>query len=516
VKNPRRPTPPPVPAALLAAALQALDEGVLVARRGAAAGGLTILFANELFCTMTGYPAAALRGRRHGFLHGEKSDVARILDWQRTARPGQPFAGEGYLRRRNGGVIHAAWNFSVIPGGRDRAEYLVATYRDTTEKRRLQEALLHAQRLDAVGRLAGGVAHDFNNLLSVINGYCQIMAGQLAGQPQTLKGIEVIHRAGQKAAALTRQLLAFGRREPLKARVINLNRFVRSNAEILTRLLGDKGRLKIVLGRNVGQVRTNPAQFQQVLLNLVLNARDALRADGWVVLRTSRRQVRSGLNRRATDAPPGHYACLSVSDNGVGMDAETQRQLFEPFFTTKPEGEGTGLGLSLAYGVVQQSGGFINVTSELAAGATFEILLPATSARAEPAERLLAIEPLPSTRGRESVVLVEADDVVRKMVAGILTADGYRVAAARSPAAARREVRRLPKPAQLLIASLTSEGEKLARALHAAEPGLRILCTTSSEHAPPLGWLRRRHRAYLPKPYALSELLKRARAVLDA
>ena len=506
----------PLPPALRAAALQALDEGVLVARRGAAAGGLEILFANEVFCTMTGYPEAALRGRRHGFLHGEKTDVGKIVEWQRAAKPGQPFAGEGHLRRKDGSVIHAAWNFSVIPAGRGRPAHVVATYRDTTEKRRLQEALLHAQRLDAVGRLAGGVAHDFNNLLSVINGYCQIMAGQVAGQPRLLKGVEVIHRAGQKAAALTRQLLAFGRREPLKAQVINLNRLVRSNADILARMLGESGRLKLALARNLGQIRTNPVQFQQVLLNLVLNARDALRADGRVVIRTARREVRSGLNRRATDAPPGRYVCLSVSDNGVGMDAETQRQLFEPFFTTKPEGEGTGLGLSLVYGVVEQSGGFINVKSEPGAGSTFEILLPETNEPAEPPERIAAIAPLPATRGHESVLLIEKDDLLRKMVAGILTADGYRVAAARSPAAARREARRLPRPAQLLIASLTSEGEKLARALQAEVPDLRILCTTTREQAPALGWLKRRRLACLPKPYALSEILKRARVLLDA
>jgi PAS domain S-box-containing protein len=505
-----------MPAALLAAALRAQDQGVFIARRSTAATGLEILFANDVFCAMTGYAAASLRGRRHGFLHGEKTDVEKIAHWQHTARPGQPFAGEGFLQRKNGSIIYAAWNFSLIPAARGRATRIVATYRDTTEKRRLQEALVHAQRLDAVGRLAGGVAHDFNNLLSVINGYSQILAGQLAGQPQALKEVEVIHQAGQKAAVLTRQLLAFGRREPLQARVINLNRFVRSNAAILARLLGDAGRLELALARNLGQVHTNPAQFQQVLLNLILNARDALREQGCVVIRTARREIRSGLNRRATDAPPGRYVCLSVSDNGIGMDAETQQQLFEPFFTTKPEGEGTGLGLSLVYGVVQKSGGFITVKSEVGVGSTFEILLPETREAATAAERLATIGALPSTRGHESVLLVEDDDVVRKMVGGILTADGYRVIAAKTTAAALREARHLPKPAQLLIAGLTSEGDKLARALHAAEPELRVLCTTNREPARALAWLDRRRRAYLAKPYTLSELLKAARTLLDA
>ena len=505
----------PVPAALQAAALRAQDEGVFIARRSTAAAGLEILFANDTFCAMTGYQADHLRGRRHGFLHGEDSDVARITRWLRTARPGRPFAGEGHLVRKGGGTIHAAWNFSAIPGPRGRATHIVATYRDTTEKRRLQEALVHAQRLDAVGRLAGGVAHDFNNLLSVINGYCQILASQLTDQPQPLKEVEEIHQAGQKAAALTRQLLAFGRRQLLKVRVINLNHYVRSNEDVLSRLLGNAGRLELALGKDLRQVRTDPAQFQQVLFNLVLNARDALRERGVVVISTARREIRSGLNRRATDAPPGRYASLSITDNGTGMDAETQRQLFEPFFTTKPEGKGTGLGLSLVYGVVQQSGGFINVRSELAVGSTFEILLPETDEPAEPAERGTPIAPLPSTRGHESVLLVEEDDVVRKMVMGILTADGYRVVATKTPTAALREARRAPRPVQLLITSFTSEGEKLVRALQDAEPGLRVLCTSARENTRALAGLDRSRRAFLPKPYMLSELLKAARTLLD-
>jgi PAS domain S-box-containing protein len=489
---------------------------VFIASRGSAAAGLKIQFANEGLGSITGYPPAALAGRRHGFLHGEKTDVAKIMKWQKTARPGSPYTGEGYLRRKDGSVIYAAWNYSVIPATSGRSSHVVANYRNITEKRRLQEALVHAQRLDAVGRLAGGVAHDFNNLLSVINGYSQILAADLADRPQALKGIEVIHRAGQKAATLTRQLLAFGRREPLKARVINVNEFVRANADILARLLGDAGRLELALAPQIGRVRTNPAQFQQVLLNLILNARDALRQNGCVVIRTACREIISGLNRRATDAPPGRYVCLSITDNGIGMDEATQQQLFEPFFTTKPSGEGTGLGLALVYGVVQRNGGFITVKSEVAAGSTFEILLPETGEPLSAPERAATVEPLPATRGHETVLLVEDDDVVRKMVAGILTADGYRVIAVKNPAAALRESRSLPKPVQLLIAGLSGEGLKLARTLQAVEPELRVLCTTPRENATAPSWLKASRRDYLPKPYALSELLKAARQLLDA
>lgn len=515
MKRSWRPPATAIPDALLAAALRAQEEGVFIARPARKAEGMEILFANETFCAMTGYTADALIGRGPGFLHLEKADVKKIVRWRRGARTGRPLSGEGYLVRKDGTTIHAAWNFSVIPTAPGRLAPIVASYRDTTEKRRLQEALVHAQRLDAVGRLAGGVAHDFNNLLSVINGYCQILAGQVLGQPQLLKEVEEIHQAGQKAAALTRQLLAFGRRQPLKVRVVNLNRFIGTQADILARLLGEAGRLELELDPTVGQVRVDPAQFQQVLLNLTLNARDALRRRGWVSIRTSRRKLLPGRNRRFTDVPPGDYVCMSVSDNGVGMSLEIQRQLFEPFFTTKPEGKGTGLGLSLVHGVVQQSGGFITVESQPGRGSSFEILLPETQAREDRAGSRTAIAPLPSTRGHETILLVEEDDVVRKMVTGILTADGYRVVAVKDPPAGLQQARHQPNPVQLLVTSFTAEGERLARSLRAAEPGLRVLSTTARETPQHKAWLKRVRWAHLPKPYTLSDLLKAVRSLLD-
>jgi two-component system cell cycle sensor histidine kinase/response regulator CckA len=509
-----------VPAAstlLLAAALRAQNDGVFIAGSQLGPRGLKILFVNTSFCAMTGYTASRLIGRAHGILHVEKSDLDRLRRWLPAARPGQSLGGEGYVVRPDRSILYAAWNFDPVCDARGRVKHVVATYRDTTEKRRLQEALVHSQRLDAVGRLAGGVAHDFNNLISVINGYCQILAGQIADNPQALREVEEIHKAGQKAATLTRQLLAFGRRQPMNSRVINLNHVVRDNHEILQRLLGTAGRLAPQLDPELGNIRADPAQIQQVLLNLVINARDALRDNGCVTISTANREIPPGLNRRLSDTPPGRYVLLSVGDNGTGMDADTQAHLFEPFFTTKDEGKGTGLGLALVYGVVQQSGGFITVRSTLLVGSTFEILLPLVQ---EPAERAStpSLPSLPATRGHETVLLVEEDAVVSKMVAGILTADGYRVLTARHPGQALREAQREGQPVQLLIAPfniLGSESEKLARAMHVARPGLRVLNTGTVE-SPPLVWLAPQHQTSLPKPFALSELLKAARKLLDA
>ncbi len=501
------------PVALLAAGLRAQSEGVFIAERRCGPRGLKIIFANASFCAMTGHGATALVRRAHGFLHLERGDVERLRHWLPKAQPGQPLVGEGFLLRADGSQISAAWSFDPLCDARGRVTHVVATYRDQTEKRRLQEALVHAQRLDAVGRLAGGVAHDFNNLLSVINGYCEMLAAHVAANPQAMREVAEIHHAGRKAAALTQQLLAFSRRQPLNARVFNLNTLVNDNAEIMRRLVGEAGRIELELAEDLANVRTDPAQFQQVLLNLVLNARDALRDRGRITLGTANREIKTGLNRRQTDTPPGRYVVISFADNGTGMDAETQKHLFEPFFTTKPEGKGTGLGLALVYGVVQQSGGFISVRSALLVGSTFEILLPAVTDAVEEAPARVA--PLPTTRGTETVLLIEEDDVVRKMVAGMLTADGYRVLATKDPGEARRELPELGRPVQLLIAATTGDGEKFARRLHATQPALRVLCTDNVEGKKIGPWLPPGRWARLGKPYALSELLKAARKLLD-
>jgi PAS domain S-box-containing protein len=515
-KSPAKPRAARVPAALLAAALRAQADGVFIAVRRPGTRGLKILFANDAFCAMTGRSAAELVGQPHGLVHADKCDLAKIADWLRGKRSGQPFTGEGYLVRPDGGTIYATWSFSPVLTAGKRRSHLVATYRDTTEKRRLQEALVHSQRLDAVGRLAGGVAHDFNNLLSVINGYCEMLAAQVSDRPQALREVNEIHKSGLRAATLTRQLLAFGRRQPMDAHIINFNRIVQDNAEIIRRLIGVAGRLELDLAVNLGNVRADPTQFQQVLLNLAINARDALRDNGCITISTSNREVKPGLNRRATDAPPGRYVCLSVADNGTGMDAETQKHLFEPFFTTKPEGKGTGLGLALVYGVVQQSNGYINVRSALLAGSTFEILLPEVDEPEESEIDVSPVLPLPATRGHETLLLIEDDDVVRKMVAGMLTADGYRTLAAASAGEGAKLAKDHNRPVELLISSLEDGGEQLARTLHTKFAKLRVLCIGEPDLSRQLDWLASERQAILAKPFALSEILRSVRNLLDA
>ena len=511
----RRQTERAVPADLLASAVRAQADGVFIGEAKASSRGLRIVFANESFCTMTGHEAAELVGMYHGSLHLEKTEVVKTASWQRRARAGRPLTGEGYVNRKGGGTIYAAWSFSPIVRKDGRVTHVVATYRDTTEKRRLQEALVHSQRLDAVGRLAGGVAHDFNNLLSVINGYCEMLAAKVSDRPQALRELNEIHKSGLRAAALTRQLLAFGRRQPMDARVTNFNRIVQENAEIMARLVGSAGELEIDLAKNLENVRADPTQFQQVLLNLVINARDALRDNGRIIISTSNREVKPGRGR-VTDIPPGEYVCLAVKDNGTGMDAETQRHLFEPFFTTKAEGEGTGLGLALVYGIVQESNGYVRCHSAVLAGSTFEILLPRVREPEESTARNTPLPTMPASRGHETLLVIERDDVVRKMIAGMLTAEGYRVLDAATTKHARKLAREAERPVQLLIADLKHDGAELARDLYAEAPTLRLLSIGNQDIPSPVDWIDASRQSGLSKPFALSEVSRSIRALLDA
>ncbi len=513
-----RDKPPAAP--LLAAAVHAQSEGVLIVEKRWTRKGLKIIFANESFCAMTGHTVSGLRALGLAALHIEEDTIPRLKDWVAHLQSGTVFGGEGSLRRKDNSALFAAWNYCPVHDRRGKVTHIVATFRDLTEKRRLQEALVHSQRLDAVGRLAGGVAHDFNNLLSVINGYCEILATKAPIRRQASRELEEIHLASQKAATLVRQLLAFSRRQAMNPKVISLNQLVRDNAEILSRLLKPAKSLALSLDAESLNVRVDPAQLQQVLLNLTINARDALADGGQVTLTTALREITSDQHPDPAELDPiptGRYAVLSVHDNGSGMDEQTQSHLFEPFFTTKEPGHGTGLGLALVYGVVQQSGGHIRVQSAPRVGTTFEIFLP--EAREAIQSAPTQIPAIPTTRGRETVLLVEEDDVIRKMVASILTADGYTVLSERNADDGLDISRRLGRPIDLLITQIGgtagNAGEKLVRELHAEHPKVRVLATCNAD-SPPLATLPVSAAACVVKPFALSALIKAVRTLLDA
>ncbi len=347
---------------------------------------------------------------------------------------------------------------------------------DEAENKMLQRQLLHSAKMEAIGRLSAGVAHDFNNCLLAIFGYSDLLLERHAEDAFLARNLTGIKEAGQRAAALTKQLLAFARRQPMETRVLNVNGVVSGLEKMLRRLLGEDIHLSTELHPELGKVKVDPGQMEQVIVNLVVNARHAMPTGGRLILRTIPAQVPAGETGepvRHSDVPPGSYVLLTVSDSGVGMDTATQARVFEPFFSTK--GEGTGLGLSTAYGIVRQSGGHIFVNSAPGEGATFSIYLPVTreaeTVRTGAAARL-------SDRGSETILLVEDEDEVRAVLHQILVSKGYRVLQAGSGEEALVISRLHRGTVHLLLSDVTMpemKGPELAQRLRSERPSVRVL-----------------------------------------
>jgi signal transduction histidine kinase/CheY-like chemotaxis protein len=305
---------------------------------------------------------------------------------------------------------------------------------DITDQRRLQEELLQSQKMDSLGRLAGGVAHDFNNLLTVIRGFADVLSTQFAEEDPRLGEVREIRGAADRATSLTRQLLAVSRRQVLVTREVDLNLLIQEMERMLGRVIGENITIMTVPGRDLGWVRADPSQLEQVLLNLAVNARDAMPVGGTLTLETRRRTIVAGREEpTARGVPPGEYVMLSVHDTGMGMDQATQSMIFEPFFTTKAVGEGTGLGLSTVYGIVQQSNGVITVESEPGNGTTIRIFLPRILEPTESPREPVPPRAVPAApQHRATILLVEDDDGVRRLTRRVLEQYGFRAVEART------------------------------------------------------------------------------------
>jgi len=354
-----------------------------------------------------------------------------------------------------------------------RAAELQAINRELS---RTQDQLVQAQKMEAVGRLAGGVAHDFNNLLTVIRGRGQMLLQRLAPDDRLRRHVELIDHTAERAAGLTKQLLAFSRKQVLQPSVLDLNAIAAGTEKMLRRLIGEDIDLVTVLDPTLGRVKADPSQVEQVILNLVVNARDAMPQGGRLTIETQKVELDEAYARWHPGVRPGRYVMLAVSDTGVGMDAETQARLFEPFFTTKGPGKGTGLGLATVYGIVKQSGGNIFVYSEAGRGATFKVYLPRVD---EPAE---AIEPGPlpgvTPRGSETVLLVEDEEGLRDLAREVLEGQGYTVLEARHPGEALLMSERHEGPIHLMLTDVVMpgmSGRALADRLVPTRPPMKVL-----------------------------------------
>ena len=366
------------------------------------------------------------------FIEGiHPDDRERVLSDLELQKVGKPFDHE-YRVIHADGSTRWIWDRGFpIRDDAGRLTHYAGVAQDITERRRLEGQFRQAQKMEAVGRLAGGVAHDFNNLLTIINGYSELALERLHPSDPLRSSIEEITKAGGRAASLTRQLLAFSRQQVLAPRVLDLNALVADVERMLRRLIGEDIDLVMVPGAELGRVKADPGQIEQILVNLAVNARDAMPEGGKLVIETANVELDDAYARSHPVVTPGRYVMLAMSDTGTGMDAATQAHIFEPFFTTKEQGKGTGLGLSTVYGIVKQSGGFIWVYSEPGLGSTFKIYLPSVEDAAESVPGSEARE-LPFG-GSETILLVEDEEAVRALASRILQERGYRVLESAQP-----------------------------------------------------------------------------------
>lgn len=389
---------------------------------------------------------------------------------------------------------------------------------DVTERHRLEEQLRQAQKMEAVGRLAGGVAHDFNNLLMVIKGHTELLLNSALQSEQAARKIEQIDRAADRATTLTRQLLAFSRMQVLQPRVMNLNSVVEDMGKLLPRLIGEDIDLLIQMATDLGRIRADASQMEQIIMNLAVNARDAMPNGGRLVIETSNAELDKVYNATHPIVKPGNYVCLAVSDTGTGMDAETQTHIFEPFFTTKEQGKGTGLGLSTVYGVVKQSGGFIWVYSEMGKGTCFKIYLPRVEEPEEKAGGALPLGEMP--RGTETILLAEDEQDVREVAREFLESGGYTVIEARDGRDALRIAAAHPGKIALLMTDMVMPGmtgQELAGRLQQKNADLRVMYMSGySEHAAAETAQAEPSVKLLTKPFSRSAVLRAVREALSS
>jgi PAS domain S-box-containing protein len=427
---------------------------------------------NPAACDLIGRSRDELLGLKLGALSGLRGNVEEA--WRSLLEDGV-VKGQYEFTRPDGDVreVEFSARANALPGKH------IAVLRDVTERRQLERDLWRAQRLESVGRLAGGVAQDFNNLLTAIRGYAQLLIAQVEpGSVQHHHAGEIDH-AADRAAALTAQLLAFGRRQVLQARPTELNRLVENLKGVLSRLVGDEVELEFDLNPGVNPVRVDAGQIEQVLVNLVVNAADVTTPGGHIVVRTATSDA-----ALLDDLPDGRYAVLSIEDSGPGIDESALEHLFEPFFTTKAVGGGVGLGLATAYGIVKQSGGTIAVTTAAGAGSTFAVFLPEASAARADDE--------PAAGAGETIVVVESNPAVRDVLFEVLSDAGYRAITTVTPTDAMRVSEHLDRPIDLVLTELDeTRAAALAESLGAA----RALT--------------------LQKPYSPERLLQAVRSVLD-
>jgi PAS domain S-box-containing protein len=454
-------------------------------------------------------------------IHPEDRKIVELAE--ETSKRGERFQAEYRIIRKDQRVIWVSDTAAVVPGS-DSHPLMEGIIVDITDKKQLEGQLQQSRRMEAVGRLAGGIAHDFNNLLTIIKGYTELAMMRAKGLPELRSDIERIEDASERAAGLVRQLLAFSRRQVMQPKVLDLNSIVVGLDKLLRRLMDEDIEMVTVANESVGAIKADPGQVEQVIMNLVVNARDAMPDGGRLTVETSNVELDSIYARDHASVKPGRYVMLAVSDSGIGMSAETVGHIFEPFYTTKENGRGTGLGLSTVYGIVKQSGGYIWVYSELNHGTTFKVYLPRVEEAVELTQdaKLTTPAPLRERANKETILLVEDEPELRELTRTVLAARGYKVIEGVNAEEAERLANENYSNGTKIHLLLTDvimpgiSGRELAKRVLARQPSMRVLYMSGYTYnvIAQNGTLER-GMAFLQKPFSPSGLVEKVREVLD-
>jgi PAS domain S-box-containing protein len=478
----------------------------------------TIVYVNPAFERTTGYSRAEAVGQNPRFLKSGQQDVAFYKELWATISSGQVWHGRFVNKRKDGTFYTDEATITPIRNENRTIVNYVGVQRDVTRELELEEQYRQAQKMEAIGRLAGGVAHDFNNILVVITGYSELLLHrQLDDDDPARKFVEEIRNAAERAAKLTQQLLAFSRKQMLQLEILNLNEIIAHLEKMLRRLISEDIVLDTKLKPGLGQVKADPGQVEQIVMNLAINARDAMPQGGKLIIETANVELDQTYASQHPGTAPGHYVMLAVSDTGVGMDAATQARLFEPFFTTKELGKGTGLGLATVYGIVKQSGGDIWVYSEPGGGATFKIYLPRVDEAVPPPEA--QPELLEGSGGVETILLVEDEVVVRALARQVLELNGYTVLEAGHGGEALLLGEQRQEPIHLLVTDVVMphmSGREVARRLASLHPEMKVLYMSGyTDDAIVQHGVLEPGLFFLQKPFTPNALVKKVREVLD-
>lgn len=479
-----------------------------------------IEYVNPAFERTTGYERGEVIGATPRILKSGEHNPDFYRELWRTLRTGEVFRGVMINRKKSGESLVVEKTITPIRNSRGEITHYISNDRDISEVRRLETALFQAQKMDAIGQLAGGVAHDFNNLLMVISSYAELMLDHVTPENRLHRHIQEIREAARRAADLTRQLLAFGRKQMQTLQVVDLNGVVQGIARLLPRLIGEDIELRIVPGIQLGCVQVDPGQIEQVVMNLAANARDAMPEGGVLSITTSNLELDETYVHAQNLVRPGEYVLLEVTDSGTGIPPEHLPHIFEPFYTTKEQGKGTGLGLATVYGIVKQSGGYIWVYSERGLGTTFKIYFPRVRKQAATLAEVKPLHEQIDLRGTETVLVVEDEEAVRITLCDCLRRYGYQVLEACNGQEALAIATEHSGPLHLIVADVVMplmSGWQVAENICATRPGTRVLFMSGyAEKAVTSHGVFLFREGFLQKPFTLRALALKVRSILDS